>query len=1159
MSGYVEIYFDNSDKRFPIDSSEVVLRRNIGLKKDEYYLNNKNLSADDVMNLFESAGFSRSNPYNIVIQGQVQALTKMSPQERLELLKEVAGARVFDNKKKESEKILEETKPKLERIEEILEMLNERLNDLEKEKDELKIYQQLDRDRRALEYTMKEIELKETMEKLSYIDKDRSDEANKSSGLFNELINLQEEIKTREKELKRMNTFISNLQKEREVLSDEKNEYIRLSARLELDIHDYEQSITKDSSRRKELGQELVELMKSINSTKLTLEKDYTPRYLEALNEEQKLSEAIMTNERKSQDLCSKQGRISQFKSQKERDNYINQEIRSMTNAINAKKEQIKSLEDDIRRIEGEIEQNSTEVETKNKGIDELSGKMDSVNQEYNKTKSLRDEFADRRKELWRREREIDDHILNFQNEIAKMERQLESSIPRDLSTGLNSLKRIIETKKLENKVFGPLIDLFEVQDDYITSIEVTAGLSLFHIVVDTDETASKILDEINREKGGRITILPLNRIKVKEQNYPKTTTAQPITEILEYDHSRFDKAFQQVFGKTLLCSSLEAGSSIAKTHNVSCVTLDGDQVNNKGALTGGFYDRRTSKIKCMKGLNILREKIKKLEEEAKATKQNIQEVDQRITQIMNDLSKLEIEKVREQNMFQLFLTKARESQNKLNSNKDLLQRRNQALKEQTTLLNQLEMTMKSLESELGTKLLSSLTNAEEEELNQLYEVLESQNQELIGLTQKRTSLEIEKNKLEIQLKDNLLRRQEEIENELTKLKFGDYEGASNQQSSDYKRYQKLIEDVDNRVINLNQELEANTLSIQSLDEELSKLKKQEASKSKRIREESKRMEKILNERSTLYAKKEELMKRREIGSLPSESIEKFKDKSFSECASILKETKQKLSKYPEVNKKALDQYISFAEERDKFLERKQKIDEERKSISILIETLDMQKDEAIERTFKGVSNYFEEVFKELTGGGKASLVMQLKDVHTEKGPRIRQYRGIDIKVSFTGGKTEQINQLSGGQQSLVALSLIFAIQRCDPAPFYVFDEIDPALDDRHRSAVGRMIQKQSETVQFIVTTHRPELIYVADKCYRIVFENKVSNIVSIDREEALSIVRTKEDDDEDLIGDQESEGEMTEGQETHELSEGGDQSEEESEEPETRKRKRRS
>lgn len=137
-----------------------------------------------------------------------------------------------------------------------------------------------------------------------------------------------------------------------------------------------------------------------------------------------------------------------------------------------------------------------------------------------------------------------------------------------------------------------------------------------------------------------------------------------------------------------------------------------------------------------------------------------------------------------------------------------------------------------------------------------------------------------------------------------------------------------------------------------------------------------------------------------------------------------------------------------------------------------------------------------------------------------EEEASIQHYTGIDIKVSFSkSGKQQRMQQLSGGQQSLVALALIFAIQRCDPAPFYVFDEIDFALDDTYRLSVAEMIKRQSmpkddtsEGTQFICTTHRPELVNAAHKHYIIKYRNKVSNVVSCEAQDALELLEGEEE-----------------------------------------------
>ncbi|CAK9176575.1 unnamed protein product [Ilex paraguariensis] len=166
LSAFVEIVFDNSDNRIPVDKEEVRLRRTIGLKKDEYFLDGKHITKTEVMNLLESAGFSRSNPYYVVQQGKIASLTLMKDSERLDLLKEIGGTRVYEERRRESLKIMQETGNKRKQIIQVVQYLDERLRELDEEKEELKKYQMLDKQRKSLEYTIYDKELHDARQKL---------------------------------------------------------------------------------------------------------------------------------------------------------------------------------------------------------------------------------------------------------------------------------------------------------------------------------------------------------------------------------------------------------------------------------------------------------------------------------------------------------------------------------------------------------------------------------------------------------------------------------------------------------------------------------------------------------------------------------------------------------------------------------------------------------------------------------------------------------------------------------------------------------------------------------------------------------------------------------------------------------------------------------
>ncbi|KAI0087966.1 P-loop containing nucleoside triphosphate hydrolase protein [Irpex rosettiformis] len=257
----------------------------------------------------------------------------------------------------------------------------------------------------------------------------------------------------------------------------------------------------------------------------------------------------------------------------------------------------------------------------------------------------------------------------------------------------------------------------------------------------------------------------------------------------------------------------------------------------------------------------------------------------------------------------------------------------------------------------------------------------------------------------------------------------------------------------------------------------------------------------------------------RDLGVLPEEAFEKYTSEKSDRLMRKLHVVNEGLKKFAHVNKKAFEQYNNFTKQRDQLIQRREELDKSAKSIEDLVEVLDQRKDEAIERTFKQVASNFAEVFEKLVPAGRGHLIIQrridqeeeeVEEVDETQQSKIDNYTGVSIKVSFNSKVDEglRIQQLSGGQKSLVALATVFAIQKCDPAPFYLFDEIDANLDAQYRTAVAAMIHELSGTAQFITTTFRPEMLVTADKFYGVLFNNqKVSSIRGIKREEAQEFV----------------------------------------------------
>ncbi|KAK3615485.1 Structural maintenance of chromosomes protein 3 [Elasticomyces elasticus] len=196
MSAYVEVIFDNADQPFPTDTPEVIPRRTIGQKKDECSLNRKNTTRQEAMNMLKTAGFSTSNPYYVVPQGRITAITNMPDAGRLDILKEVAGTRVYEERRAASQKIMDDTEHRRTKIDELLDHIRERLGELEEDKEELRAFQEKDRARRCLEYTIHHEDqeaLQEALEKLKAHTKHADD-----------LRTVQEQISEREAELSQL-------------------------------------------------------------------------------------------------------------------------------------------------------------------------------------------------------------------------------------------------------------------------------------------------------------------------------------------------------------------------------------------------------------------------------------------------------------------------------------------------------------------------------------------------------------------------------------------------------------------------------------------------------------------------------------------------------------------------------------------------------------------------------------------------------------------------------------------------------------------------------------------------------------------------------------------------------------------------------------------
>ncbi|XP_022752481.1 structural maintenance of chromosomes protein 3 isoform X1 [Durio zibethinus] len=1121
LSAFVEIVFDNSDNRIPVDKEEVRLRRTIGLKKDEYFLDGKHITKTEVMNLLESAGFSRSNPYYVVQQGKIASLTLMKDSERLDLLKEIGGTRVYEERRRESLKIMQETGNKRKQIIQVVQYLDERLKELDEEKEELRKYQQLDKQRKSLEYTIYDKELQDARHKLEEVEEVRAKVSETSAEMYNAVLDSHERLKDLDKMSKDLTKELQSLNKDKEALEIQQAEAIKKQTALELDVKDLQERMSGNMQAKEDAIKQLLLLQKEIEDSTEELNR-IKPLYDSQVKKEENITKGIMEREKQLSILYQKQGRATQFSSKAARDKWLQKEIADLERVLSSNLMQEQKLQEEIFKLNEELKCLDDSIEGRKSEIKELESSISQSR--FNTQKTERDKLQDKRKSLWEKESKLSAEIDNLKAEVEKAEKSLDHATPGDVRRGLNSIRRICREYNIGG-VFGPIIELLKCDEKFFTAVEVTAGNSLFQVVVEKDEVSTQIIRHLNSLKGGRVTFIPLNRVKAPHVTYPQSSDVIPLLKKLNFS-PKFAPAFAQVFGRTVICRDIDVATRVARTDGLDCITLEGDQVSKKGGMTGGFYDYRRSKLKFMNIIMQNTMSINKKEEELKGIGSELQKLEQKITAFVTEQQQLDAKRVLDKSLLEQHKQDIADANKQKQYISKSLENKKKSLADVQMQIDQLRASMAMKHAEMGTELIDHLTPEEKDLLSRLNPEITDLKEQLINCRSDRIETETRKAELETNLTTNLKRRKQELEAIISVAEADALLDEAELKRQELMDAKLLVEDATQQLKRVSDRIDEQTKQLRGIKDEKNNLRGLEDAYERTLQDEAKELEQLLSKRSNLLAKQEEYSKKiRELGPLSSDAFETYKRKQMKELQKMLHRCNEQLQQFSHVNKKALDQYVNFTEQREELQKRQAELDSGDEKIKELIAVLDQRKDESIERTFKGVARHFREVFSELVQGGHGHLVMMKKkdgdhaadDDHDDDGPReadlegrVEKYIGVKVKVSFTGqGETQSMKQLSGGQKTVVALTLIFAIQRCDPAPFYLFDEIDAALDPQYRTAVGNMIRRLADmaNTQFITTTFRPELVKVADQIYGVTHKNRVSRVNVVSKEDALDFI----------------------------------------------------
>ena len=1099
---YVAITLDNSDHQLAIDYDEVTVSRRLYRSgESEYMLNGTVCRLKDVNELFYDTGIGKEG-YSIIGQGQIDRILSGKPEERRELFDEAAGIVKFKRRKYAAQKKLEDEKQNLVRVNDILAELENQIGPLEKQSEKAKVYLKKKEELKTLDvnvFLLENVRVRQQLSdvegKLNIASGDLEETTHKYEQIKDEYEQIASRIELLDQEIEAARATLtdtgvmrSKLEGEINVLKEQIHSAEGNEEHLQTRIRNIQEQIAertaeKDQilSEKKEIDEKLEQLEQARAEARKLLEE--TQRKIEELNnniESGKNTIIDALNNRAT--IKSKLGR---YDTMLEQINIRKAELNSRL--LRAKSDEAAQVET-IKKLEEEFE-------AVNAVIRELSERQET----------MEEQLVAIREELSGQDQKLRDTQVLYHQEKSKLE-ALSNLTERYEGYG-GSVKAVMEQKGQEKGIIGVVADIIQADAKYETAIETALGGNIQNIVTEDEETAKRMIAYLKKTKAGRATFLPLTSIThPQEFKNPEALKEKGVIGMAD-ELVKIDKKYQNVakamLGRIVVIDNVDHAVEIARKfdYGIRMVTLEGELLVPGGAISGGAFKNNSNLLGRRREMEELEKKVKQYVIDVDKLLGDIEETKKRRNKL-----RLEVEDIKGQ-----------------------LQRK--FIEQNTARINVMQARDRKSEAEEG---FGELKTEEQEIELQIKEIQVSKDEIARELEDSET---LEKN-VEVQIAEfqqQLDEKRTEESGQASKVSEWDVEVEKMRQSEDFQR--QNLERVDSEIARHTSELtevqEGLHLSKEEVErkkENILEIEKTIASSytaqndaSEKLKEDTAAKEELAGKQKNFFASREELSERmtaldKEVYRLESqkermqESIETqinymwdeyeitlsdaeaLRDESMSDLSSMKKEItalKDAIRRLGDVNVNAIEDYKNLMDRYTFLKTQHDDLVEAEKTLLGIIEELDISMRKQFHEKFAEINREFDKVFKELFGGGKGTLELIEDEDILEAGIR--------IIAQPPGKKLVNMMQMSGGEKSLTAICLLFAIQNLKPSPFCLLDEIEAALDESNVGRFARYLHKLTKNTQFIVITHRRGTMEKADRLYGITMQEKgVSTLVSV-------------------------------------------------------------
>jgi len=1107
----VSLVFDNTNRVFRTDRDEVTVTRKLYRSgTSEYFLNHNVCRLRDILDVMRDSGAGKDG-YSIIGQGKVAEIMDAKPLDRRQIFEEAAGIAKTKAEKIETERKLARSSEDITRLSDICTELERQLVPLAKQR----------------EAAQKFFEYKEQMryQEINYYLYSREDSIRKKQKIAENVKAFTEELYTQESESLRLAAL--NNQTLEEIDNNEKAVRSLMEERERLKVSSeknsglmavYKNKIAHLVEAAERLDHELEELINASNVTTETLneaenildirrkESYLADTRLDELNNKlMALSEAIVGNEsdieRSNIEVFDVFGRLSDVKSS----------LAGLHAEAGSLRKRIASLDLGIKASAMILEREEANKAASDEKVASLTKKKAAIRE---KRALLSGEYNELKQTLYVANRSLEAMNAEYAGKegrvhaLAEMVGQHDSYQP-SVKLLLNDAAKDPE---LAGHIEGVVGQLIKVPKEYEVAIEAALGASVQHIVTPTDTDAVYIVNYLKRNEYGIATMIPANKARPQNLAYEYRGVLDMegaigiCSDLIKYD-ARHYEVIAQLLGRTVIAEDLECARRMADRYDygVKIVTLDGDIIDPRRTITGGSRKQKTalhlSKERELsdaqaelKDLFVKKENLRKEVEEKERTAKSIED---QIYSMRDDLQAIDLDVATETERIATSEKLIAETNERMTADQkeyDELTARLASISKEIIQNEDLNLDIEGKKASAEGQ-----AQASKQDIENMRKMRDSLSSAVTNAQVAASSLKLEITRIEEDVKR--LQEQKSIYDRDISEKRHNAEKVKadlDQEKSSAPALQFSKSEQD-RLDEIEKELSVKDMAKAALRANVSKIENERktvndginAIMDKRAREESK-VEKIDSDLATL---RDRVLGEYEMSE--EEMLAMRDEENFvpSAAPSAIASLKGKITALGSINFNAFEDYENVLARHQEISTQVEDLQKAKEDLEKLIATMNNEMLSKFNIAFENINMNFKRTFSDLFGGGTADLV--LVDPDPERSEELE--KGVDIVVKLPGKARQNLHSLSGGEQALTSIAILFAILKLRPMPFSILDEIEAALDESNTILLANYLKKYSRDTQFIVITHKKPVMELADELFGVTMEERgVSKVIAV-------------------------------------------------------------